>query len=402
MSRSSKHASALAAQPRFFASLAAASATLMLVGVLCGCSPSSAEPLAVREANLQKLSPPKTSELQSLIQDTLIRFRDERVLDTEVNAAWQIMHAVICYGEELQVQTPDRGKIGAVEYLFTEGPVNGFELSHGDPLLKTTNRPGLRARLEPGSYVGQGHVDQWIAICAMADLPLDRKILAHDSEFTLEDWVRQTQADIPNNMLNEFSWTLIALTHYLPQEPEWISTVIQNNGSTEDYELTWEDLVAEELRYGLEDVACGGTHKMAAVVRALQAKQRLGLPDTETWVEAQALVDELILAAKQYRDGQGRLSAHYFARAGSTVDLNSQLAGSGHTFEFVALAIPEEQLSENWVELAAQRLCLDLKAMEPADLDCGALYHALNGLNLYQKRRWKAATDTPETVASHP
>ena len=70
-------------------------------------------------------------------------------------------------------------------------------------------RRGVKALLEPGSYTGQGHVDQWIAICAMAELPATDEVISKAS--TLRSWTGPNSArlDACTNPLNEFSWTLI-------------------------------------------------------------------------------------------------------------------------------------------------------------------------------------------------
>lgn len=302
-----------------------------------------------------------------------------RILNTEINAAWQIMHGVICYGRQLEVETPDRGRVSALDYAFSGGQIDGFELMLGSEPLPSTSRLGLKARLEPGSYTGQGHVDQWLAIFAMADLPLDTPVTVAGKTMTLLDWARQAQYDASQNVLDEFSWTLIAMTHYFPDEPTWQSI---------DGTLSWELLVEAELTYDIDQSPCGGTHRLAGITRALRAKQRLGLADSAVWLQAQALVDQCLVRAKEQRSADGGLSSQYFSRPGVTADLSAELASSGHLFEFIALAAPDEELSAPWVELAALRLCEILDRTQRVELDCGGLYHALNGLKIYQQRRW--------------
>ena len=52
------------------------------------------------------------------------------------------------------------------------------------------------------------------------------------------------------------------------------------------------------------------------------------------------------------------------------------------------MAAPPAELSSQWVEQAAMQLCQILERARHVELDCGALYHALNGLEIYQRRRW--------------
>ncbi len=303
-----------------------------------------------------------------------------RRMDSQVNAAWQIMHGVICYGQRLQIDTPDRGLCSAVDYAFHGGQIQGFELMLGSQPLDSTGRVGLKARLEPGSYIGQGHVDQWLAIFAMADLPLDTPIEHAGQTLSLLDLARQAQADVGYNVLDEFSWTLIALTHYFPDEPTW--------QTADGYSASWELLVAAELTYDIDQSPCGGTHRLVGIARGLQAKQRLGLADSKTWHQAQRLIEESLAKVREQRAAGGGLSSQYFARPGVTADLSAELASAGHLLEFLCVAAPPGELSSAWVEQAAMRLCDILHSARHVELDCGALYHALNGLRIYQQRRW--------------
>lgn len=361
---------------------------LLCLAVLTGCAPTAVVSVAKRQKALEELESRLESEATSVLQnrlDRVLQAGKQRRLSSETNAAWQIMHGIIPYGRELMLETPDRGTVSAVDYAFGEGQIRGLELMSGTLPLPATGRVGLKARLEPGSYVGQGHVDQWIAICAMANLPRDTPIQVGDMTFTIDDWVHQAQFDVPNNVLDEFSWTLIALTHYLPDQSSWVAA--------DQRQVSWEKMVEQELRNDIDMSPCGGTHRLAGLVRAVRAKKRLDLPDTPVWQQAEALVARLYQATKEHRGPDGDLSTYYFSRAGGSVDLSAQLASTGHLFEFVALAAEDKELRSPWIELSANRLCELLESVEQVDLDCGALYHALNGLAIYQARLASAAVE---------
>ncbi|MEM7474640.1 MAG: hypothetical protein AAF483_06570 [Planctomycetota bacterium] len=347
-----------------------------MVMILPACAPLVGELGHVEDVAKPEPSP----QLKQRVENVLQHANDERILSTEVNAAWQIMHAVICYGMELQIETPDRGRVSALEYVFSNGQMRGMQLMITQENLQSTGRPGVKARFNPGSYIGQGHVDQWLAICAMADIPITTKIQVGDRVATIEDWARQAQFDVSNNPVDEFSWTLIALTHYFPTETRW--------DADGGIRIGWEELLAEELRYGLEDAACGGTHRMAGIIRALRAAEANGIDSTPTWSEARELVASLMASTKEQRGADGRLSSFYFDRSGGTRDLYAELSSTGHMFEFVALAATEEELSSPWIELSAQRLCELIENLETQSVECGALYHALSGLKIYLERRW--------------
>ncbi len=319
-----------------------------------------------------------THNLQSRIERVLEDNLKSRRLSSSENAAWQIMHGVICYGHALPLDTPDRGTVSALDYAFHNGLIRGWHLRPGQKL--PNGRYGVKAQLEPGSYIGQGHVDQWIAICAMAELPATDMLDINGQQFSLEDWAMQARLDVCSNPLNEFSWTIIALTYYFPDVAEWTA----NDGST----WSWERMVAEEVRYDINLSPCGGAHRLVGLVRALSAKRRLKLPDSTTWDEARRIVERSLSDVETMRSGDGSLSSHYLERAGSSRDLGATLASSGHLFEFLANAGDDQLLREEWVEVAAARLCELFEATRTVDLDCGACYHALNGLRVYRNRRF--------------
>ncbi|RMF43325.1 MAG: hypothetical protein D6753_05520 [Planctomycetota bacterium] len=353
---------------------------MVVVCAVNGCRPKTAtRPLALPAASSPSTDGRAVAADGGLFSriDQELRLGQQRRMSSDRNAAWQIMHGVICYGSDLQIETPDAGTVGALSYMLGGGSVRGFELQPGD-LLPDGSMRGVKARLEPGSYEGQGHVDQWIAILAMAGVPRETPIRIGDEMATVEAFARQAQYDVSRNVLDEYSWTLIALTHYFPDQPRWTAWG--------DYAVSWEDLVAQELEKDLDSSPCGGTHRMAGIVAALRARQRLGLPDSPVWDRAAERVDRLLAHVESTRLADGTLSAYYFAKPGRTNDLGAQLAGSGHVFEFCALALPDERLTEAWVQMAARRICDLLEATRDQDLDCGALYHALHGLKVYRQR----------------
>ena len=212
----------------------------------------------------------------------------------------------------------------------------------------------------------------------MADVPAKTQITVNGEAVSVGDLARQAQFDAPYNMLDEFSWTLIALCHYFPDESSWTAA--------EELELTWETLVEQELLQDIDYSPCGGTHRLAGLVAALNAKSRLELPDSETWKQAAEKVHNHFAKVKASRGADGRLTSLYFTGSGKVADLAGELASTGHLFEFVALAADDQQIQEDWIALAASHLCGLIEQTEHLDLDCGALYHALHGLKIYRSR----------------
>lgn len=322
-----------------------------------------------------------TDDLQSRIDLALRSNLAQRELLGEVNAAWQIMHGMLAYGRQLEM-TVNGESIGVFDSLFQENPklaIEGWQLMTGD-MLPSTGRRGVRAKLEPGSFIGQGHVDQWLAIAAQCGIELDETVVVDGVEFTIEDWVRQAQYEISENPVKEYSWTMIALMHYLPEETNW--ECIDGN------RWEWDSIVEFEAKQDLIDSPCGGMHRLAGLVKAVEFRQRANQPLNGAWALAKKQIQESIATAKTWQNSDGSFSCNYTARPGVSNELNLSISATGHTFEFLAMALPPGELASPWMEAACRYLCDSLELTKSSDLESGGLYHTLNGLKIYRQRRW--------------
>jgi hypothetical protein len=359
----------------------------VLVGMV-GCSPTtptnpssdSTDASVASVAGSPDRAPPggkgeTDRNLSRRIEQVLAENLKNRSLRSDLNAAWQIFHGVIAYGDKLPLETPE-GALPALRFAFGGGQFQGWELAPGD--LLPDGRRGMRAKLEPGSYIGQGHVDQWLAILAQAGVEGDRIVQVGDQSFTVFDWARQAQWDVPDNPIPEYAWTMIALMHYFPDEQQWMA----RDGRQWDYDA----LVDFEAKADLGSSACGGTHRLQGLAHALAFRKRHQGAITGPWEAAQKRVDAAIQGARQMQNSDGSLSTNYTDLPGRSADLSLNISATGHMLEFLAFALPQEQLGERWVEQAAHRLCDYLEAAAAVDLDCGGLYHALHGLAIYQQR----------------
>ena len=360
-----------------------------LLGFLAcaGCTPNSKPPesLSLSLDRTTKASESPTSSkdaeqnsLKVTIQATLRNNLDKRELSTERNGAWQVIHGAVAYGDALTIMV-EGTPVPAIEFLLSGGTMNGWEIQVG-PVLPTTKRPGILAHVEAGSYIGQGHTDQWLGYFSQIPLALDRKITINKQSLALKDWARQAQWDVPKNPFKEYSWTLIALTNFFPNELEWKAS----DGKT----WTLEPLVRLEAQQDLADSPCGGMHRLMGLAHAVRYRKRFKGIFNEGWGMARKVVDEAIENARKFQNADGSFSTNYSARPGNTSDLSLSISATGHTLEFLAYALDDKELAEPWMERAAERLCAMLQAGEGIDLECGGAYHAIAGLRLYHRRRF--------------
>lgn len=314
-------------------------------------------------------------ELQQRLDHALDYTLNQRRLSVEEHAAWQILHGVLAYGQEFPVEV-DGEKRSAVQHLIDGGAMAGFGAEPGEVL--ENDRRGLKMPLEAGTKQGQGHADQWLAVLSQADLAADQTLQASGHEYTIDDWVRQVELDIPRNFQAEFSWTLIGLTAYRPTDHEWTDF--------EGTKWTMSDLVNIEADYELGDGPCGGTHRLIGLTMALQRHVASGGEVIGPWKKAEVIIGEAIIEAKKHQNADGSFSSNYISRGGVTPDLAQRLGATGHVVEFLSLALTDEQLKEPWMQRAVLNLCDLFDKTEEAPLECGALYHAAHGLVLYRDR----------------
>ncbi len=348
----------------------------------CSCTPNRklSEPLSDTPNRTVGASDSIPSEpLQERIVETLQSNLDKRELSAERNAAWQVVHGAVAYGDQLPLIV-DGKSVLAIDFLLSGGPMNGWEISAG-PVLSTTKRSGVMARVEAGSFIGQGHTDQWLGYFSQIPLTLDRKVTIQDQTLTLEDWARQAQWDVPKNPFKEYSWTLIALTNFFPNETDWQAS----DGNT----WTLEPLVRFEAQQDLSESACGGMHRLMGLAHAVRYRKRLKGIFDEGWGMARKIVETSVESARSFQNSDGSFSTNYTSRPGNSSDLSTGISATGHTFEFLSYALDDTELAKPWMERAATRLCAMLKAGEGIDLECGGAYHALAGLKLYHRRRYE-------------
>lgn len=313
------------------------------------------------------------------IDAALAHARDGRRLDASVHGAWQVVHGILAFGRDFPL-AHDGTVSPALDYLLGGGRITGWELRPA--------RPGIRAVVEGGSTMAQGHPDQWLGYlsqCGLAPygrggVPLDTRLVVAGREYTVADLLAQAQADITPGQ--EATWTLMALSTYLPHDVTWRSR---------DGEI-WSigRVVAMEAAADVFSSACGGAHRLYGLITAV--RQHITATGTSwedldgPWADAADVIDDAVERARLFQQADGSFSTHFFERPGSSSDVFATLGATGHVFEVVVMALDDDRLSEPWVTRAADRLVRLLQQTADIDVECGALYHAIHGLLLYRER----------------
>jgi hypothetical protein len=309
--------------------------------------------------------------------DEVLSFTDnDHELNTQVHAAWQILHGVLVYGRQFKVRH-EGALVPAVDWTLAGGRLKGWDFEPG--------RFGPRALLELGSASGQGHDDQWLGYISQCDLPAETALHLYGETPTIRDWVEQVKYDVPLN--SEYSWTVIALTKYLADDLDQTWTARDGETWSLDRLMQFE---ADAARDDLEGGACGGTHRTIGMSIALD-RYRRAYPDRELtggWLAAKEQIDRAVDLAFDFQNPDGSFSTAYFARFATNPDVANQLGSTGHVLEFLAITLPEDELDSEPMLRAVAFLCDLFHKTRNEDLECGALYHAAHGLAVYRERRW--------------
>ncbi len=368
--------------------LLALSIALPLIAAAGGCNqtsgpaaaslPGAASPAAQAEL-------PSDDELRTRIDRAVDFGRANRHLDGSQNAAWQVVHGLLAFGKDFDIYH-DGKLIPALDYLLGGGELNGWKLRKGDH--------GVQSILEPGSKTGMGHPDQWLGYLSQCGLGLDEPLMVGGEQFHVEDLLTQAEWDIYPGM--EATWTLMAFATYLPLDAEWTA----KDGSS----WTIDRIVDMESDQKIDDSPCGGTHRLFALAVALNHHLDAEGELTGAWAKADRKIQEAIAKAKANQQPDGSFSSQFFLRPSYSDDIDKRLGASGHTFEFLALSLNAQQFEEPWMTRGLVALLDMLERTEQVELECGGLYHAMHGLELYRLRRFgppePPATTAPTSTAS--
>jgi hypothetical protein len=338
------------------------------IAVLClSLTPSSAEeaPSGTQppQATVRPVDP------LAIEVDKAIEVSTRRYLTGNLHTPWQIMHGLLALRQDYQVKQGGE-KVNALEWMS-----KGVAFK-GDQWFERT-RYGGRAHPYSKAYAFEGHPDQFLAILAMANVPAEHKFVTRGEQtITISDMVKHAQREI--NSAVEITWTLWALSHYLGADATWTSK------SGEAWSI--ERLVRMQTREPVRTAACGGSHGLFALTYARNVYLKQGSPLRGVWLEADQKIQRYIGEARSNQNSDWTFSTNYFSGRQHSSSFETRLNTSGHTLEFLVLALPKERLREQWLRNGVFALTKDLLNHQQTPAECGSLYHALDALVIYRDR----------------
>jgi hypothetical protein len=313
------------------------------------------------------ISDPLAAEVQQAIDVSSRRF-----LETEVHTPWQIVHGLLAYRRGYVVKQ-NGAKVNALEWVAS-GPVYKDQ-----PWFEKTPYGAHAHPYNNVPYAFQGHPNQFMAYMTMCNLPLDYKFKTSSGETaTISDFINGAKMEV--NDREEITWTLWFLSHYIEPTAQWINK--------DGQPWSMERLVQIENGKVVTSAACGGTHGLFALAYARNAFRESGNNLYGAWFEADQKVQRYLEEARANQNADGTFSSNYFQGPGYSTDFVKRIGTTGHILEFVCVAVPQSRLHEDWVRRAVAALAHDLTEHRQAAAECGALYHAVDGLSVYRTRMW--------------
>jgi hypothetical protein len=358
---------------------------------LAGCAPTDEAAPATATAPATLPAPARAAEVIGLPADAAPPAGLEGRIDAALrqvhardllttNSFWTVFHGILGLGPDTAtLLDPETGRrVNALEHIRRGGEVRGLQF------LPTPH--GLDVRTGP-QFVGQGHQDQFVAEMAQWGLPPDTPFRVGGRDYTFEDFVRHTLMRARVTAGQELSWALVVIAQYRGTDAGW------TNAAGEA--LCFDDLVRYELGQPMEGAACGGTHRLFGLTWAYHLHLRGGGAREGVWKDVADRLGQCRQAARRYQNRDGSFSTRYLAGPGDARDVQLRINTTGHVLEWLALALPDDELRAGWVQDAAGALALLILDSQGAAVEGGALYHAAHGLHLYRARAFGRAGDKP-------
>jgi hypothetical protein len=242
----------------------------------------------------------------------------------------------------------------------------------------TTTGDGLDVTTMPGSGVGQGHQDQFIAELAQWGMPLDRKFRVGAKDYTFADFVRHSKARARIGGGQELSWTILILGQYFGTDIEWTNSAGEK--------LKYADLLRYELEQPMDNAACGGTHRLFDLTWVYHLHRAKGGQKVGIWKEVADKLAYYKELAHKHQNPDGSFSSKYVVEKGFSDNSEIRIATTGHVLEWLSLMLSDRELTAPWMQEAVNVLTRTILEHRSDPIDGGALYHAVHGLRIYRQR----------------
>lgn len=321
--------------------------------------------LETRQPTQDTISPEMVA-LRGKVRQTLSTYYHEPISIAD-HSPWGIMHALIAYGVDTQIQVNGKST-NAIGHLCFNQPCRGMQ-------LMTLEGKNLRAQIGPGY---QGHAGQFLAMLAQSRVKTDYPIRVGGREFTVADLIESEKQTCRTK--SELTFKLIGLSHYLTPDATWKN----------DLGETWSisRLIKEELAQNVVGAACGGTHRMTGFSYAVNRKIKLGEEFDGQFLRAAKFVDNYHDYIFKLQNSDGSFSTNWFAGRGDDPTEKRRVETTGHMVEWLVCSLPKDELTDARVVQSVDYLATLLSnlAKKRQTIEVGPRGHALHALAIYSER----------------
>lgn len=302
--------------------------------------------------------------LRTKVRRTL-QYYQQRPETTLDYSPWGVMHALIAYGVETQVNN-GRQRVNAIGWLCWNGTCRGQKL------LSARNGQ-LRPLVGPGL---QGHEGQFLAMLAQCYVPDTHELRVDGHNFTVRDLIEVEQRSCRPG--TELTFKLIGFSHYLPTDSTWVSS------DGEHWDM--ERLIEEEISQPVIGAACGGTHRLMGLSFAVRNRRLAGLPVDGQWARAEQYIRDYQQYAISLQNPDGSFSTKWLERREARTDSQRRIQTTGHILEWMIYSLPEERLRSPEVVKTVNYLADLMWSERNTKWEIGPKGHALHALNMYEQR----------------
>src|SRR5262249_24872295 len=192
---------------------------------------------------------------------------------------------------------------------------------------------GLDVETMPGTFVGQGHQDQFVAEMVEWGVSPEKKLVVSGKDYTFNDFFRQSKARASVKTPQELVWAIVIIGTTYGTDITWTNDLGE--------ELRFENLMRAELDKDVDKAACGGTHLLFGLTWAYHLHQRRGGQPAGVWKDVADRIAQYKKRAKDQQNPDGSFSTAYFRERGNEPDVGARISTTGHIFEWLALALSD-------------------------------------------------------------
>ncbi|HEV3344133.1 MAG TPA: hypothetical protein VG125_27405 [Pirellulales bacterium] len=319
--------------------------------------------------------------LVNQVQRVLNHYYSKRVINTNDQNCWEVMHWIIAYGVRSRIMRggAEGSPVNSIGWLCWGGRCAG------QPLVLIDQG---RIAAAKGVHV-QGHHGQFLAILAQAKVMKDYPMRVGNRSFTVADLIETEKLGCQTGM--ELTFKLIALSHYLDLNETWL------NSTGEEWSVS--RLVQEEIKSPINGAACGGTHRLMGLSYAVHERLKRGEPLDGQFERADIYISDFHRYTFGLQNPDGSFSTDWFKGRQAKPDLERRLQTTGHILEWLVYSVPPEALTDPRLLRAVDFLSTMLSKDSDKEWPIGTLGHGLHSLAMFNERVLKEHPSVGNSMA---